>query len=186
MPRWRLGMPLLVGIVCFPLLLACGPSDKDRLLHDIVAERAKQVTAEVRRDIVEAVVRAERRTGVDALLLLSMVEEESNFKPRARSRRGALGLLQVRAATGKDVAKRHGISWDGETSLLEPRVNILIGATYVSELRARFGSWDLALTAYNRGPTKTKRLARKGVSPSSRYAARVLRRFEAWRREIDG
>ena len=182
MPRCHDHGLLVAGIVCFSLLMACSPSEKDRLLHKIVAERARHATNDERRHIVEAVVRAERRTGVDALLLLSMAEEESHFKPGARSRRGALGLLQVRAATGKDVAARNGIPWDGEASLLEPRVNVLIGATYLSELRTRFDSWDLALTAYHQGPTKTKRLAKSGRNPSSRYAARVLRRLDAWRR----
>jgi soluble lytic murein transglycosylase len=99
------------------------------------------------------------------------------------SRRGAVGLLQVQRATGQDVARRHEIEWDGRASLLEPSTNLLIGGVYLRELRERFGSWDLALTAYNEGPTRARRASRRGRTPSSRYAARVLRRFEELRGE---
>jgi soluble lytic murein transglycosylase len=163
-------------------LFACASdSNTVRFIDEILQRRATHLADGDRRDVAVALIRTERRTGVDTLLLLALMEEESHYKYRARSRRGALGLLQVRPATGREVAERNRIPWDGEDSLFEPTVNILIGGTYLSELKNRFGSWDLALTAYHQGPTKAKKAANRGRTPSSRYAARVLRRFEAFK-----
>ena len=44
-----------------------------------------------------------------------------------------------------------------------PSVNVLIGATYLAELQARFGTWDLALTAYNHGPTAMRGERRNAI-----------------------
>jgi len=84
--------------------------------------------------------------------------------------------LQIQAVTAMEVAERNGIGWSGPEQLLDPGFNARIGAAYLANLHERFGSWDLALTAYNRGPAKAKRLS--GRTPSSGYSARVLQRFE--------
>jgi soluble lytic murein transglycosylase len=154
-------------------------------LIETLQERAEHLGSAERREIARGLIGAERKTGVDAFLLLAVMEEESHFKQRARSRRGALGLLQVLPETGREVAQRNRISWKGEASLFQPSVNILIGAAYLAELRERFGGWDVALTAYSHGPTKARELARRGRKPSSRYAARVQRRFESLQQAAD-
>jgi soluble lytic murein transglycosylase len=178
--RRRAAGPAIVA-ACF--LLACSGTDAERthVIAGVLQQRATHLESGEHLGIARALIRAERKTGVDALLLLALVEEESHFRVRAKSRRGALGLAQVRPPTGRDVCQRNRIPWQGDASLFEPSLNLLIGATYLAELRERFGSWDLALTAYNRGPVKAKAAAIRGRSPSSRYAGRVLRRFESLR-----
>jgi soluble lytic murein transglycosylase-like protein len=171
--------------ICLPL--ACSGTDRARLDHvtGILRQSAEHLDQDERSEIATGLLRAEHRTGVDAFLLLAVAEEESDFRPRVASHRGALGLLQIRPATARAVARRHQISWDGESTLLEPSTNLLIGAAYLRELHERFGSWDLALTAYNQGPTRARRLEKRGRNPSSRYAVRVLKRFEFLRGEFD-
>lgn len=166
-------------------LLACFGVDAERtyFITGVLQQRARHLPRSERNEIVAALLKAERKTGVDALLLLAVAEKESHFRPRARSRRGALGLAQVRPSTAREVCRRNRIPWKGDASLFEPSFNLQIGAIYLSELRERFGSWDLALTAYNRGPTEARRAAARGKSPSSRYAARVLRGLETLREE---
>ncbi len=180
--RYPAGLAAVASVCC---LLACESSETERVrsITEILQTRATHVANADRRDIARGLVRAERRTGIDAFLLLAVMEEESHFRPLARSPRNALGLLQVRPATGRDVAARNSIPWKGEISLFEPSTNLLIGATYLAELRESFGSWDLALTAYNQGPTRARKIAARGTNRSSRYAARVLRRFEALRKQ---
>jgi len=169
---------MIVGLVLF----ACAGDDGTaRIIDGVLQERATHLTNRERREIAKGLIRAEERSGVDALLLLALMEEESHYRLRARSQRGALGLLQVQPATGQELAERHQIPWDGQDSLFEPAANILIGAIYLGELKQRFGSWDLALAAYRQGPTRTNRILRRGRTPSSRYSAQVLRRFEAFR-----
>lgn len=165
------------------LVVACANSATERVdtIAEILLQRAEHLNVDECHEIARGLVQAESRTGVDVFLLLAMVEEESHFRIRARSHRGALGLMQVRPETGRDVARRNRIAWDGQASLLKPSRNLIIGATYLSELKDRFGSWDLALTAYHQGPGRAKSMAARGRRPSSRYAGRVLRRTESLR-----
>jgi soluble lytic murein transglycosylase-like protein len=172
----RIRVPVLLLL----LLPSCHRDPgREELVRLQLNDLATHLPAAERREIARGLVRAERETGIDALLLVALAEQESRFRPAARSRRGALGLLQVLPGTGRDVARRHGIPWDGSASLLRPTFNIRIGALYLAEMKERFGSWDLALTAYHRGPGAAVRVARRGLRPSSRYAARVLHRYEA-------
>jgi soluble lytic murein transglycosylase-like protein len=171
----------VMAFVCFPLACVTGDADRNLYLREVLQKRAKHQPDSVREEILRGLVRAEVRTGIDVFLLLAVIEEESHFRPRVKSHRGALGLMQVRPSTGRDICRRHGIPWDGEATLFEPSINIRIGATYLLELEERFGSWDLALTAYNEGPTRARRAAMRGRKPSSRYASRVLRRTESLR-----
>jgi soluble lytic murein transglycosylase len=171
----------VIALVCVPLACATGDAERSKFIGETLRQRAKHVKSADRDKILEGLLRAERRTEVDALLLLAVAEEESHFKRHAKSRRGALGLMQIRPATGRDVCKRNGIPWNGEATLFDPSTSLLIGATYLAELRERFGSWDLALTAYNEGPTRAKRAADRKRHPSSRYAVRVLKRYETFR-----
>jgi soluble lytic murein transglycosylase-like protein len=168
-------------------MVACATTETERVefISAILQERASQLSCADRRAIGRGLLRAERDSGVDALLLLAVAEEESHFRARAKSRRGALGLMQVRPHTARAVAERNRIPWEGAASLYEPSVNIRIGAIYLAELRERFNSWDMALTAYNQGPVAARRAAKRGRSPSSGYSARVLRRFESLRRASD-
>jgi len=186
-PRRSRGAAGLLVAVCLWGPGGCSISDSHRFdfMIETLRERAEHLGSAERREIARGLIRAERKTGVDAFLLLALMEEESHFKQRARSRRGALGLLQVLPETGREVAQRNRISWKGEASLFLPSVNIFIGAAYLAELREQFDDWDVALTAYNHGPTKARELARRGRKPSSRFAARVLRRFESLRQAAE-
>jgi soluble lytic murein transglycosylase len=166
-----------LGPLCCLLACATAETEREDLIVTILRERAAHLHRSERREIARELSRAERETGVHALLLLAVAEEESHFRVEAKSRRGALGLLQVRPATARDVAARHRIRWSGPPSLFEPSVNIRIGAAYLAELEERFGAWDPALTAYNRGPTAARKAVTRGRRPTSRYAGRVLKRF---------
>ncbi len=165
------------------LLTACDRSARIRLqsIEAALLERAPRLVDAERRLVRDALILAETEFDVDVFLLIAVAERESRFRSRAKSAKGALGLLQIRPATARDVATRHDIEWPGEQVLLEPAQNIRIGAAYLAELHERFGSWDLALTAYSYGPTRARQIARKGTTPSSRYAAHVLKVYHEMR-----
>ena len=107
---------------------------------------------------------AARRTGLPLSLLAAVAWEESRMNPRAVSGAGAQGLLQVMPGTAKTVAV-------GNDS---PGANILAGARYLRLMVDRFGgNVELALAAYNAGPTVVQRA---GAAPSLgtlRYAKNV-------------
>ncbi len=113
-----------------------------------------------------AFAQASARTGVPASLLVATAYQESRMDPAARSEAGARGLLQLMPATARE------LRLDSD----DPALNVLAGARYLQQLLARFGSVDLALAAYNAGPTAVE-LA--GAAPSLstlRYVANVERR----------
>lgn len=117
--------------------------------------------------------RASRRYAIEWHLLVAVVETESAFRPAATSGRGALGLMQIRPSTAAEVARALGVPYDGPADLYDMEVNIRLGTAYLHLLRRRFGTLDLALQAYNIGPTRLSAVT--GQAGLSRASARAPR-----------
>ena len=98
----------------------------------------------VDRDGAEKLVReAADRHHVDPALVRAVIETESNWNPRAVSRKGAGGLMQLIPATGQRF---------GAYDVLNPKQNVDAGVRYLKMLLERYnGNLDLALAAYNAG-----------------------------------
>jgi len=108
--------------------------------------------------------RVAAEAGVDAALVRAVIQVESAYQPRARSRRGAVGLMQVMPATGR----QYGI-----TNLYDPTANIRAGVTHLKGLLERF-PLGMALAAYNAGEAAVERFA--GIPPypeTVKYVAAV-------------
>jgi hypothetical protein len=114
----------------------------------------------------EHIAAAATKNGVDSLLVAAVVEVESTFKPAAGSHKGAVGLMQILPSTAGKSAH----------TLRNPQVNLDSGTRYLHYLIERFdGDLELALAAYNAGPTSVLRY--KGVPPFSEtqnYVQKVL------------
>ena len=125
---------------------------------------------------------AASRHGVEPAMLLAVIRVESTFRPEAISHKGALGLMQILPGTGEALAKEMGLAWQGEHQLLEPDLNIEMGAYYLGKLLNRFGGDpEAALEAYFQGPTRLA--ARRRTEPAAPmvYASRVLPYWEQLR-----
>ncbi|MGC3937081.1 lytic transglycosylase domain-containing protein [Roseobacter sp. EG26] len=96
---------------------------------------------------------AARKHGVPENLFLRLVQQESNWNPVAKSHKGALGLAQLMPATARKL----------RVDPLNPAENLEGGARYLKEQYRTFGSWRLALAAYNAGPGAVKKYG--GVPP---------------------
>ncbi|MCS6797384.1 MAG: lytic transglycosylase domain-containing protein [Myxococcota bacterium] len=94
--------------------------------------------------------------GIDPELIWAVMRQESAYDPRAVSRAGARGLLQLMPATAQAIARVEGASVDDPDVLFEPARNIAWGARYLARQRARFG-FPLALVAYNAGGHRLER-----------------------------
>lgn len=108
---------------------------------------------------------AARSQGLDSLLIASVVEAESAFRPDAVSPKGALGLMQLMP-----------LHFDAGDQPFDPAVNLAAGTEYLAEMKRRFdGDLELALAAYHAGPNAVERFG--GLPPfqeTRRYVGRVL------------
>jgi soluble lytic murein transglycosylase-like protein len=105
-------------------------------------------------------------------LVRAVIVVESGFNPRALSKKGAVGLMQLNPKT----AKRYGVK-----DIYDPEQNIRAGAHYLKDLLARFGSnLELALAAYNAGEDAVERYHRH-VPPypeTMSYVPNVMRVYQ--------
>lgn len=103
--------------------------------------------------------------GVDPLLVRALIQVESNYKPRARSAKGAMGLMQIMPSVAREYNVRNPY---------DPQANIAAG---VQKLKALIDKWgtELGLAAYNAGEAAVVRYG--GVPPyreTRSYVSRIL------------
>lgn len=96
---------------------------------------------------------AARRHGVPEDLFLRLVTQESGWNPRARSHKGAIGLAQLMPQTARVL----------QVDPNDPHQNLEGGARYLAAQYRTFGSWRLALAAYNAGPAAVEKY--DGIPP---------------------
>jgi soluble lytic murein transglycosylase len=95
---------------------------------------------------------------LDPAWVYGTIRSESAMVETAQSSANALGLMQVTPATGKRVAKKHGLSWQGSAQLKTVNGNLPIGTAYMSDLLQDYSDNPvLASGAYNAGPTAVQR-----------------------------
>lgn len=121
--------------------------------------------------IDEFIVSSGRRNSVDPLLLYAIMHQESTFKPRAMSYKGARGLMQLMPGT----ASRFGVS-----NIWDPQQNIEGGSRYMRFLLDKFnGDVPLALAGYNAGEGAVMKYG-YNVPPyaeTREYVRRITKRY---------
>jgi len=104
-------------------------------------------------------------------MIVAVAKVESNLDTEARSSAGAHGLLQVLPSTAAEIG----------LDTYHVGENVLAGARYLRQLLDRFQSTELALAAYNAGPTVVER---KGARPNDETRAYVANVTTQWRRLV--
>jgi hypothetical protein len=103
--------------------------------------------------------------GVDANLVRALIQVESGYRARAKSRKGAMGLMQLMPATAREYQVRNPY---------DPKANIAAGVKHLKGLIDRWGV-ELALAAYNAGEGAVKKF--NGIPPyreTRNYVTRIL------------
>ena len=113
--------------------------------------------------------RAARATGFQLSMLVAVAQVESSFQPNARSKADARGLLQVLPTTAASLKLNPD----------DPSSNVLAGARYLRQLLDRYTRTDLALAAYNAGPTAVDRVGGAPWPETETYIANVQQRWAA-------
>lgn len=132
---------------------------EQRAVTEFIAKRYR-VAHDATAGYVATAYRAGGEWKVDPLLILAVMAVESRYNPVAESNMGAKGLMQVIPKFHADKLAGHG----GESALLDPHVNIQVGAQILREYMRRYGETETALQMY----------AGAFDEPSSSYAFKVL------------
>lgn len=153
-------------------------------VQQVLADRAAGLPTELRKALARTIAEEAGRAGFDPLLILAVIDVESDFELGSISVRGARGLMQIRPATLAWLAEQAGVA-DLPAALEEdPTLDVRLGVRYLKSLKDRFGSLDKALFAYNLGPAKMLRTAKaNGLGQHRGYLKAVKRDYAQLQRE---
>jgi soluble lytic murein transglycosylase-like protein len=141
-----------------PILPPVKGNKKERLFHPIIIQTSS-------------------RHQVDPAIVKAIIMAESGYNPRAISKAGAKGLMQLMPKTAQDL---------GVEDSFNPQQNISGGVRYFKQLMNRFnGDFKLALAAYNAGSTTVRRY--KGVPPfkaTKHYIKKVFKYYQLYKNQM--
>ncbi|HUP59728.1 MAG TPA: lytic transglycosylase domain-containing protein [Thermoanaerobaculia bacterium] len=153
--------------------------------RDVFFEEVKRINDALRAEFFaeeipygELIHEKAQKYDVDPALVAAVMEQESRFKPRAKSPVGARGLMQLMPRTGK---------WMGARNLYDPEQNIDAGVKYIKYLDKRFnGDLKKIVAAYNAGEGNVKRYS--GVPPfreTRTYVKKVLTNYDKRTKQLE-
>lgn len=153
---------------------------------NVINRYQDKLSVDSKKDLAKLILTESEKYQYDPLLVVAMIMTESGFNSAAHSWGGARGLMQIRPQTGKEVAKRIGLEWQGVKSLHDPHFSIKSGLYYLREQQQEFGDLNTSLAAYNYGPTAIRRIISLQRVVPLRYAKKVMREYRKLkiRREV--
>ena len=161
---------------------ASQPSQKK---HGVFFDEMKRINESVRAAFFaeeipfgELIWEKSKKYNVDPALVAAVIEQESRFKPRAKSHVGAKGLMQLMPRTGR---------WMGARDFYDPEQNVDAGVKYIAYLNKRFdGDTKKIIAAYNGGEGNVMRY--KGIPPfreTRTYVKKVMKNYDKRTAQIE-
>lgn len=153
--------------------------------RDVFAEEMRRINHAIRAEFFaesmpygQLIHEKSQKYGVDPALVAAVIEQESRFKPRAKSHVGARGLMQLMPRTGK---------WMGASNLYDPEQNIDAGVKYIKYLNRIFkGDLKKTIAAYNAGEGNVRRY--RGVPPfreTRQYVTKVMKNYDKRTKQLE-
>lgn len=149
------------------------PHPEPKATEQIAAAEAQSAATAVDPSILartpygEIIAAMSEAHGVDPMLVRALIQVESNYRPKAKSHKGAMGLMQLMPATAREHKVRNPY---------DPKANIGAGVKHLKALIDRFdGALDMALAAYNAGEGAVKKFG--GIPPyreTRNYVSKIL------------
>ena len=161
-------------------------------LYDIVKSRRPDMADADAWRMSEVIVAESSRHHFDPLLVLALIQIESDFQDAAVSPMGARGLMQIMPDTGRYLAealhRERGLrpAVFRPESLDDPLHNVRLGIYYLHGLRKQFQNIHLALIAYNLGPGEVQNRIENDIEFSDQFAAVVMDTYHSYKKSPPG
>ena len=100
-------------------------------------------------------------------LIHAISRQESQFDRAAVSHAGARGLMQLMPATAREQSGKIGLAYNQASLTTDPNMSIMLGSSYFQRVFANYGSYPLAIAAYNAGGGNVNKWLRANGDPRS-------------------
>jgi len=159
------------------------PEISDPLQRELLTDKPDQTLPVISWNSAERlfqpiVLKAANRHKVDPAMVMAIIMAESSYNPKAISKKGAKGLMQLMPTTAKSL---------GVKDIFNPEHNINAGVRYFKKLLNQFnGDVELALAAYNAGSRKVRE--HRGIPPfgaTKYYIKKVIKYYRHYKTQLD-
>lgn len=126
-----------------------------------------------------------QRFNYDPLLVMAVILTESTFKKGQVSNVGARGVMQLMPNTGRDLAERTGIGWEGSEQLFDPVTNVRLGTLHLFEQILKFKDVKKGIIAYNLGETRLRGHLREKKPLPRQYFRKIWENYNMLKEKYD-
>ena len=156
-------------------------------IYSIVKSHRPDVSDGEAWKVAEVILEQSSTHSFDPMLVVAMIQVESGFQYAAISPAGARGIMQLLPDVAKALLEKISPGHDPTSrpftpeSLDDPVLNIKLGVYYLHDLRKSFRNLNLALNAYNLGPTEIRNRLENKIELSEEYSTAVLTAYQNYK-----
>ena len=156
-------------------------------IFSIIKAHRPDVSEEQTWAVSDAILEQSAKHSFDPMLVLAMIRVESEFQYSVVSPSGARGIMQILPDVAKSVLDQMSSPHEKKTHpfrpefLDDPVFNIKLGVSYLHSLRKSFSNLQLALIAYNAGPTEIRNRLDNDMELSDEYSTAVLNTYQRYK-----
>ena len=176
-------------IHAIPIHATLAPKPKELVaIYNVIKTNRPDISDAEAWKVSDVIWEESAKHNLDPILIAALIEVESGFQSLAVSPMGARGIMQIMPDVGKWIGREIGLREDSgydafrPEHLDDPMLNIKLGIYYLYDLKKSFRSMNLALVAYNVGPTEMRNRLDNDIEVPIEFANVVLsvyRKYQA-------
>jgi soluble lytic murein transglycosylase-like protein len=159
-------------------------------IYDVVKGNRPEISESEAWRVSDVILEESSKHSLDPILVAALIEVESGFRSTAVSPMGARGIMQIMPEVGKWIAREIGLREESGSNtfapehLDDPVLNIKLGTYYLYDLKKSFRSLNLALVAYNVGPTEIRNRLENDIEYPIEFADAVFSVYRKYQKPI--